>query len=88
LFPGVQAEALTPLPYRQAHEGDRPLPDLTTMAEQIMGEARVDPVAARQLLNMFTYSCSTLDRFEGNAPSSTAKVFLPSTTELGRADLL
>lgn len=91
LLSGAHATALAPLPSWQVYEGDRPQPDLKTLAEQAIAEACVDPAAARQLLNMFTYACSTLDRFEQERAflhsEGVPMRFLPSAAEFGRTDL-
>ncbi len=89
---GVHGPALAPLAYQPVHEGDRPRPDLNALAEAAINQARTDRGAARQLLQMLTFACRTLARFEDERAYLSGvgipAEFLPTARELGRTDLV
>lgn len=59
--------------------------------EQAIEQARTDCDTARQLLNLLTFGCRTLARFEEQRAylfgSGIPAEFLPGARELGRDDL-
>jgi hypothetical protein len=88
---GVHGPALAPLAYHPVHEGDRPPPDLNALALAAINQTRTDRDAARQLLQMLTFACRTLARFEEQRAYlygvGIPAAFLPSASELGRTGL-
>lgn len=88
---GVHGPALAPLAYHPVHEGDRPPPDLNALAMAAINQTRTDRDAARQLLQMLTFACRTLARFEEQRAYlygvGIPAAFLPSASELGRTGL-
>ncbi len=89
---GIHGPALAPLGYQPVHEGDRPPPDFNALAEAAINQARTDRAAAHQLLQLLTFACRTLDRFEEQraylCDIGIPAGFLPTAPEFGRTDLV
>lgn len=95
---GRLGSAIQPPAPRHVYSGDRPAPrrstawdDLLVEAEQLLQLARTDSDVARDVLQLLTRRCRTLDRYEqqrsylfgAGIPAS----FLPGAVAMGRTDL-
>lgn len=62
------------------------------MADAALAAARTNPHTARMFLELITYGCKTLDRYERKRASlcriGIPPEFLPTAAELGRLDLI
>ncbi|MFF1818403.1 TniQ family protein [Kribbella sp. NPDC058245] len=95
---GRLGSAIQPPAPRHVYSGDKPAPrrrtawdDLLAEAEKLLQLAKTDPDVARDVLQMLTRKCRTLDRFEEQRSflfgAGVPTQFLPSAADIARTDL-
>lgn len=92
---GTLGRLLIPPQHQPVHDGDYPVPDkwqeILTALEHVVIQARLDPGAARRLLNILAIGCRTHARFnrycDGLLDLGIPAEHLPTAAELGLDDL-